>query len=70
MTHNSKRDGFTLEDFQTCAEASSMKRTRARSILDEVSRVVARWPDYAEEGGVSPDWRDRIHQTLRLEKIT
>ena len=70
MTLNGKRDGFKLEDFQACAEAASMKRTRARAILDEVSRVVARWPDYAEEGGVSSDWRDRIFRTLRMEGIT
>ena len=70
MTLNGKRDGFTLEDFQACAEAASMKRTRARAIFDEVSRVMSRWPDYAEEVGVAADWRDRIFRTLRVEEIT
>ncbi len=69
MTLNGKRDGFTLEDFQACAEAASMKRTRARAILDEVARVVVRWPEYADEARVTADWRDRIFRTLRLNKI-
>jgi hypothetical protein len=47
-----------------------MKRTRARAIFDEVSRVMSRWPDYAEEVGVAADWRDRIFRTLRVEEIT
>jgi serine/threonine-protein kinase HipA len=66
MTLNGKRDGFTQEDFQACAEAASMQRNRAGAILDEVREVVARWPEYAEEAGVSADWRDKIARTLRL----
>ena len=66
MTLNGKRDGFTPEDFQACAEAASMKRTRAEAILKEITAVVARWPDYADDAGVSADWRDRISTTLRV----
>lgn len=65
MALNGKRDSFTPEDFQACAEAASMKRTTARAVLDEVSRVVVRWPEYADEAGVLADWRDRIYRTLR-----
>ncbi len=67
MTLNGKRDAFTLEDFRACAEAVSMKRGRAEAILQEVRRVVSRWPDYADAAGVSADWRDKIARTLRLE---
>ena len=67
MTLNGKRGGFTLEDFRICAEAVSMKRGRAEAILEEVRRVVSRWNEYAEEVGVSADWRDKIARTLRLE---
>ncbi len=67
MTLNGKRDGFTLEDFRTCAEAVSMQRGRAEAILEEVRSVVGHWPEYAKEAGVSADWRDRIARTLRLE---
>jgi serine/threonine-protein kinase HipA len=67
MTLNGKRDGFTLADFRACAEAVSMKRGRAETILEEVRKVMARWPEYAEEAGVSFAWRDKIASTLRLE---
>lgn len=70
MTLNGKRDNFTAEDFRDCARAATMKRGRAEAIIDEVRRVVERWPEYAEQAGVSPDWRDRIAWTLRLERFT
>ncbi len=69
MTLNGKRDNFTLEDFRSCARTAAMKRGRADKIIEEVRSVVARWPDYADEVGVSVDWRDKIARTLRLEKF-
>ncbi|MCK4565288.1 MAG: type II toxin-antitoxin system HipA family toxin [Verrucomicrobia bacterium] len=67
MTLNGKRDGFTLEDFKSCANAASMKRGRAETIINEVREVVGRWQEYAEASRVAPDHRDRIQATLRLE---
>jgi len=67
MTLNGKRDNFTLEDFKACAKVASMKRGRAGTIVDEVLKTVSRWRNYADEAGVSPSWRDRIQQTLRLQ---
>jgi serine/threonine-protein kinase HipA len=67
MTMNGKRSGFTLEDFRACANSASMKRGRAKTILDEVRGVVARWRDYADESRVNPEQRDKIQSTLRLE---
>jgi serine/threonine-protein kinase HipA len=69
MTLNGKRDGFTLDDFRACAEAVSMKRGRAETILQEVRSVVSRWMDYAEEAKVDTAWRDKIAKTLRIEKF-
>lgn len=66
MTLNGKRDDFVLADFRACARAAAMKRGRAETIIDEVRAAVARWPDYADAAGVTAAWRDRIHQTLRL----
>ena len=67
MTLNGKRDGFTLEDFKACANAASMKRGRAETIINEVREVVGRWPEYAEESRVASEHRDRIQATFRLE---
>lgn len=69
MTLNGKRDNFTLEDFRSCARTAAVKRGRADKIIKDVRSVVARWPDYADEVGVSVDWRDKIDRTLRLEKF-
>jgi serine/threonine-protein kinase HipA len=71
MTLNQKRDNFTLEDFKACAEAVSMKRGRAETIYKKVLEVVSRWPEYAEEVRVAPEWRDVISRNLRLpNKLT
>lgn len=67
MTINGKNDGFTVDDFRSCARTASMKRGRAETILDEVRRVVSRWSDYANDAGVDPAQRDRIQAALRLE---
>jgi len=66
MTLNGKRDNFTLEDFRACAKSASMKRGRAETILKQVHDAVSHWPDYAEEVGISADWRNQISRTHRL----
>lgn len=67
MTLGGKRDGFTLDDFKTCAQGAGLKRGRAETIIAEVRAVVARWRDYAEESRVNPEQRDTIQAALRLE---
>lgn len=67
MTLNGKRDRFVLDDFKACAKAASMKRGRAETIIDEIRAVVARWRDYAKAADVTPEHRERIWKTLRLE---
>ena len=66
MTLNGKRDDFTAEDFVACARSASMKRGRAKTILNEVREVVLRWRDYADEVGVAPAQRDKVQNALRL----
>lgn len=66
MTLNGKRDGFTLADFEACATAAVMKRTRAATIIAEVQAAVKRWPEFAAAARLADEWRDRIQQTHRL----
>ncbi len=66
MTMNGKRDHFTLEDFNACAKAASMKRGRAAKIVAEVQATVSRWKDYAEQAGVPDGVRERIQGTLNV----
>jgi len=66
MTLNGKRDGFTLQDFESCARAAVMKRGRAGAIIEEVQATVKRWPEFAAEAGLADEWRDTIQKTHRL----
>ena len=70
MTMNGKRDKFIKEDFIACGKAGSLKRGRAEAIYEEVRRVVARWPDYAEEVKIHANIRDKIFGVLRIEKLS
>ncbi len=67
MTMNGKREHFTLDDFNACAKAASMKRGRAAKILAEVQATVTQWPSFAEEAGVPAGMRDNIQRTLNLK---
>lgn len=67
MTLNGKRGGFSLEDFEHCAESVSMKRGRAVAILGEVRDAVANWPKHAAAAGVDEGDIGRIGRTHRLE---
>jgi serine/threonine-protein kinase HipA len=66
MTINGKTDGFTRADFSACAQVAGLRRGRDAEILSEVTAVVADWPRYANEAGVTAAQRDHIARTLRL----
>lgn len=51
--------------FKACARAASMKRGRAESIIKGVRHIGLRWQNYADEVGVSSQWRDQIQKHLR-----
>ena len=69
MTLNQKSDGFSMDDFKACAETVSMKKGRSESICREVTEVVCRWNDYAEEVNVDPHWRNEISSNLRTSLL-
>ncbi len=67
MTLHGKRDGFTRADFEAAAKSALMKRGRAATILDEVIAAVRRWPEFAAEAKLTPEWTEQIARTHRLE---
>jgi serine/threonine-protein kinase HipA len=69
MTINGKRDGFTLADLRAVAEATSMKRGRAKTIVTEVTSVVARWSEFAKCVGLDEARTRQIAATHRLELV-
>jgi len=66
MSINGKQDNFVLGDFKACGKTASIKRGRAETIVHEVTAVVSRWREYADDVGVSPQQRDKIQNVLRL----
>ncbi len=67
MTLNGKREQFTLEDFDACARAASIKRGRAPDILAQVRAGVSRWREFAETAGVPAATREHIGRALRVD---
>ena len=67
MTINGKRDEFGLDDFTACARSALMKRGRAKTILKEVCDTVRRWPDFAGEVGLPPEWSEDLASQHRLD---
>ena len=67
MTLNGKRDGFTMQDFKTCAKGAIMKRGRAEKILDEVCAAVSKWRTFAAQAKVPVPWRGQIQKQFRLK---
>jgi serine/threonine-protein kinase HipA len=66
MSVNGKRDGFDREDLLACADAASMQRGRAGTIVDEVAAAVARWAEFADRAGVPPRQAEAIGAEHRL----
>lgn len=67
MTLNGKRDGFVVEDFRAGARSALMKRGRAEAILEEVTKAVRRWPEFAAAAGVNEETREKIQTSHRLD---
>ena len=67
MTLNGKRDGFTLEDFETCANTAFMKRGRATAIIEETRVAIERWPEFAEDARLPDEWLGKIRNSHRME---
>jgi len=69
MTLNGKRDDFTLEDFERCAEAVSMKRRAARAIVEEVLNTVLSWRSYADEVGIPEPVMEKVAAAHRVDLL-
>jgi serine/threonine-protein kinase HipA len=67
MTMNGKRDNFTIDDFNACAKAASMKRGRAATIVADVQATVSKWGSFAEQAGVPDVVREKIQRALNLK---
>ena len=65
MSLNGKRDGFVLDDLIAFAETTSIKPTKAKSLVSNVRDVVSNWPQYAGEAGVDEETMRKIRRAHR-----
>lgn len=66
MSINGKRDDFVLDDFRACAKAAMLKRGRDKSLLEEVCACVRRWPEFAEQAGLTDAQTAQIGRSHRM----
>lgn len=67
MSLNGKRDKFDVDDLITFASVGGIKKTKAKTILGEVSAAVADWRAYAEKAGIQEVDMARIERAHRRE---
>ena len=69
MSINGKRDNFTQEDFIAVAELAGIKNSLAKQVIEEVSKSVGRWPEFAKQAKQAKvdnqfaDFIDGCHRT-------
>lgn len=64
LSINGKRQGITRDDLLEVGRQINVKK--APAILLQVSEIVARWPEFAEQTKVESGLRDAIRKTLLL----
>jgi len=63
MTLNGKREGFGIDDFRQCADNVAMKKSRVIEIVEEVTKTVDHWEEFASEVGVSEEVNEKMAET-------
>ncbi len=67
MSLNGKHDRFDVEDLITFASVGGIKKTKAKTILEEVSTAVADWRSHADKTGMPEVDTARIERAHRQE---
>lgn len=69
MSLAGKRDAFTMEDLQEAGRAASLKPRQIKTILQQVQKTVARWPEFAAIAGVPAPLVSSLQAGLRQELL-
>ncbi len=65
MSVNGKQDGFERDDLMAFAKSVTIKKARAKTLIEQVRLAVEKWPDFAEKAGVSGTSARKIAETFR-----
>ncbi len=66
MSVNNKRDGFRYSDLLAVASAMGIKQ--AKEIIDQVTSIISKWPEYARTAEVKQKHLKQIFENLLLLK--
>jgi serine/threonine-protein kinase HipA len=66
LSINGKRQGISREDLLEVGRQMNVKK--APAIITQISEVVSRWSEFAEQTNVEPELRDAIEKTLLIIK--
>lgn len=69
MSLNGKRDDFDRSDLIAFGRTAGLKAARVEGLLDAVVDAVERWPDFAEQAGVSGEHVADVQNGLRHHAI-
>lgn len=67
MSVNGKRDRFDVDDLIALASVGGVKKTKAKTILEEISAAVADWRTHADQAGMPEVDKARIERVHRRE---
>jgi len=70
MTLNGKRRDFTLDDLIAFGESSGIKARQTENMIYDVAAAVRRWPEFADQAGLSDCETARITRAHRLDIAT
>jgi serine/threonine-protein kinase HipA len=68
MSVNGKRRGIGDDDLLAASRVAGLKPHRAKEALERVRSAVARWPNFAGEAGVRPDFAEEIAWQLQTPR--
>ncbi len=64
MTINGKQKNITMEDLMESAKHISIKRTDAIGTLEDVSRAITHWKEYAAQAGLTDSIANTVRENL------
>ncbi len=65
MSVNGKLDDFVLDDLLAFGKTVTIKKARARTLIDQVKEGLKKWRSVAEKAEVSQKWAEQIENAFR-----
>lgn len=60
MSINGKRDHFVIDDIIQAAKMANIKVPNAKRIIQQVSKAISNWPEFAKTAGIPENWIRQI----------